>query len=115
VAPRDDCIPYRARVCSTANDKAAVLRNGTKGLYLNPPAATLNIFLEWSKESGTVIVCSLHSAFGALLRRGKTFLRWLSWAGALSPRSGKKPLATLSGSAYHTIFSLIKERTGAGG
>jgi hypothetical protein len=29
-----------------------VLRNGTKRLYLNPPAATLNIFLEWSEESG---------------------------------------------------------------
>jgi hypothetical protein len=40
---------------STANDKAAVLRNANEGLYLNLPAApastaTLNIFLEWSEE-----------------------------------------------------------------
>jgi hypothetical protein len=64
VAPRDDCIPYRAPVCSTANDKAAVLRNGTKGLYLNPPAATLDIFLEWSEESGPSlsVLCAARSA-----------------------------------------------------
>jgi hypothetical protein len=37
-------------VCSTANDKTALLRNGTKGLYQNPPAATLNVFLEWSES-----------------------------------------------------------------